>query len=155
MDFVDEEEEEPRPAEYVQENILDPDPDDSEPDPDDPNIEGEDYDTILEQLKSAWLLTEVKHKVSKTATDHFWRTALQFFPKLKSAHGDKKTNQFKSYRKNMYEDLMPPISLEIGYKNRTTGIIEVVNETYTPIKRYPPSQYEKLFEIATVKVKTF
>lgn len=128
-----------------------PEPDYSDPDSE-PDVEGESYDEILEKLKSAWLLTEIRHRVSKSATDHFWRTALHFFHKLKSAPGNKRTNQFKSVRRAMYTDVVPIISLEIGYKNRTTGEIEVVNDISTPLKRYSPHQYEKLYEIGTVKV---
>ena len=45
----------------------------------------EDYATIFDDLKSKWLLVELGHTVSKTATDSFWRLALENFPKLASA----------------------------------------------------------------------
>ena len=117
-----------------------------------PDLENEDYDSILKTLKSDWLVIESNHNVSKVASDLFWRKAMIHFPKLKSAPGNKRTPQFKSIRRKMHEDLLPKISLEIGYKNRVTGEIEVVKDTCTPLKRFSPSRYEKLFEIGTIKV---
>ena len=116
--------------------------------------EEEDYATVLEKLKSQWLLTEIHHSVSKTASEEFWRVSLEYFHKLESSRGrKKKTSQFKSIRRHMHHNLIPQIDLEIACKNRTTGQITFVKDTVTPLKRFSPSQYEKLYEIGSVKVK--
>lgn len=52
----------------------------------------------------------------------------------------------------MHRDLLPPIDIEIGYKDKTSGEISVVNDSITPLKRFPEGQFEKLYEIGTVKV---
>ena len=111
-----------------------------------------DYNTIFEKLKSDWMLTEIGHSVSKTASEAFWKLGLKYFTKLKSAPGNKKTPMFKSIRNNIYKDMVPRIDLQIGFKDRTTGEVTVVNDTVTPMKRFSPSKYEKLFEIATIPV---
>lgn len=54
----------------------------------------------------------------------------------------------------MYDDLVPEVSLEIGYKDKTTGEITVVKDTITPLKQFGTSKYEKLYEIGTVKVRS-
>ena len=54
----------------------------------------------------------------------------------------------------MYKDLVPPIDLKIAYQNCETKEIIVVNETTTPVKRFPPSRFDKLYEIGTVNVST-
>lgn len=97
-------------------------------------------------------MVEVNHHVSKTATELFWKVALKFFPKLRSAAETQKTYQFKTIRKKLYEEKVPNIFMEIGYKNRSTGEVEVVHDASTPVKQFPPNQYEKLYEIATLKV---
>ena len=115
--------------------------------------EEEDYDSIFNNLRSQWLLAEIDHSVSKTASDTFWKIGLHFFPKLSSAYGRrKKTPQFSSTRKQMYDDLIPTVDLKIAYRNRDTGDVVVVNETITPRKRFPATQFEKLYETGSVKV---
>ena len=115
--------------------------------PDDPN-----FDEVLEDLKSKWLFTENKHCVSKTASEAFWRLAAQHFPKLGTARGKKKIPQFRTIRNQMHEDLLPTVDLEIAYRNKTTGEIEIVKDTVTPRKRFSSTNYEKIFEIGTLKV---
>ena len=116
------------------------------------DAEDEHYDSIFEKLKSDWMLIEIDHKVSKTATDLFWDAALKYFPKLKSAPGNKRTQKFKSIRRKTREETIPTITFQFGYENRETGEIEVVNQDTTPIKQFPPSMYEKKYEIGTIKV---
>ena len=122
---------------------------------DDVDMEEEDYASIFSQIKSQWLLTEIEHSVSKSASEMFWRIAMENFPKVKSAQEKekkKKIPQFQSVRNHMYDNLLPPIDLEIAYKNRETGIIQIVKDTNTPLKKFPPSKFDKLYEIGTIKV---
>ena len=115
----------------------------------------DDYHDILQKLKSSWIMSEIHHSVSKGASESFWRIGLELFPKLSGANGSKKTPQFNYIRKKMYKDMVPNIDLEIGYKNRSSGEITVVNTTVTPVKNFSPAKFDKMFEIATVKVHIF
>ena len=127
---------------------------DSGSDTDDDSHNGEDdYDSIMEKLKSEWLLAEIEHSTSKTASETLWNLSMKYFTQLPTARGRaKKTNQFKTIRKKMHEELLPPVELEIGYRNISTGEIEIVRDTVTPVKRYSSRNYEKIFEIGTLKV---
>lgn len=117
--------------------------------------EEETYIDLLENLKSQWLLTEVHHCVSKTASEAFWKLCVLQFPKLYNAIGQKKPPLFQSIRRQMYNDLLPKIELQIGYRNKASGEIIVVNDTVTPIKRFPSDKFDKLYEIGTLDVSKF
>ena len=114
----------------------------------------EDYDTIFDELKAKWILAETHHSVSKSASEHFWKIAVHFFPKLIRAQPikPKKIVQFKTIRNQMHDDLIPLIDLKFCFKNKLTGQIKMVNNTITPVKDYPPDKFEKQYEISTVKV---
>ena len=114
--------------------------------------EEDDYSSILKKLKSDWLLAEIDHCVSKSASEAFWKIGLMYFTKLANAARKKKTPLFKSIRTKMYDDLLPPVGLEIAYKNKSNGEIVTINDTITQVKRFPPDKYEKIYEIGTVKV---
>ena len=141
----------------VQERVeVDNDFDENSSEDEDFNFDMEDYDSIYEKIKSKWLNTEIHHCVSKSASEAFWNIGLQLFPKLHSAEGRrKKTPQFQSIRNNMYNNLIPPVELEIGYRNKASGEITVIKDSITPLKRFPPDKYEKLYEIGTVKVNVY
>ena len=117
--------------------------------------DGQDYSTIFKELKSQWMQTEILHCVSKTASEAFWKLGMVYFTKLAHASRKKKIPVFRTIRDKMYNDLVPPVHLEIGYKNKESGEIEIVNDTVTPVKRYSSTKYEKLYEIGTVKVNIF
>ena len=120
---------------------------------DDEDDDGENYESILNDLKSQWLQTEVQHCVSKTASEIFWKIGLSFIPKLNTANENKKkTPQFNSIRQKMYQDLLPKVDLRIGYKNKATGEVLEVNDTITRRKQFPSNKFEKLYEIGTINV---
>lgn len=119
---------------------------------DDEEEHEENYSSILKDLKSQWMTTEISHCVSKAASDAFWRLGLEYFPKISAANVNKKTHQFDSIRRRIYKDMVPPIHLQIAFKHRASGEIVVVNNTVTPIKNYSPAVYDKMYEIATIKV---
>ena len=52
----------------------------------------------------------------------------------------------------MHVDLVPNIDLDFAYKDKISGEVVVVRDTITPLKRYPRSRYEKLYEIGSVSV---
>lgn len=98
------------------------------------------------------MLAEVDHCVSKTASEVFWKIGLQYFHRLHTALGRKKTSQFNSIRRQLFKDKLPNIDIETGYKEKSSGEVVVVNESITPVKQFPQSRYEKLYEIGTVQV---
>lgn len=53
----------------------------------------------------------------------------------------------------MYDKYTPKVEMEITYKDKETEELTVVKDVVTPKSRFPPHRYEKLCEIATVKVK--
>ena len=53
----------------------------------------------------------------------------------------------------MYEDYTPDVHLEIAYQNKATEEIITINDTVTPKSRFPPNEYTKLYETASVKVR--
>ena len=121
--------------------------------------EEHDYDNILEKLSEKWLLAEIDHCTSKTASNSFWRIAAEFFPKLQHAREiqnvTRKIPQFKHIRTKLYDKEVPDVNLEIGYRDKETGEIIIVQSQVTPKSRFPPHQYEKLYETASVKVLFF
>ena len=64
----------------------------------------------------------------------------------------KKIPQFKQVRKTLYDKYTPEVKMEISYINKETNEVTVVKDTVTPKSRFPPHLYEKINEVATVKV---
>ena len=114
--------------------------------------EEENQTDIFENLKSQWLLSEIQHSVSKSASEAFWRLSMEHIPKLENFRKRKKNQQFKSIRRKMYDDLLPSVDMEIAYRNTATGEIRIVKDSITPRKEFPANEYEKLYEIGTLKV---
>lgn len=98
----------------------------------------------------------MKHRVSKRASEDFWRLASTAFPKLHRVRVDemvyKRIPQFQNERKKLYVNNVPKITLKTGYQNLESEEITVVESTKTPVSRFSPQEYRKLFEVATVKV---
>lgn len=116
-----------------------------------------DYKQILKKLANDWLLVEIDHRVSKTATELFWKLADSSFYKLyetmKAQKVKRKVPQFQQLRKNINQTYVPPIKMNVGYKDKTTNetiVIENVEEI--PVSKYPPDKYQMLYEEATVDV---
>ena len=118
-------------------------------------IEGT-FQDLYEELSNEWLVTEVDHHVSKSASNAFWKLSNKYFHRVylaKEREGrTKKIPQFKQVRETLYAKKVPPISVEVAYKNNTTGEVVVEKGTTTPTSQYPPNLYCKLYEMATVKV---
>ena len=123
------------------------------------NFEAEDqrdYFEMLNTLSKEWLQIELSHKVSKTATNAFWSLAqkmTELFEVKNQTNVNRKTPQFSHQRKKLYENFAPKMKMEIAYRNKSTGeIIIEENLQHTPVSQYPASEFEKLYEIATVEV---
>ena len=115
-----------------------------------------DYQTLLDLLSQKWLVAEVDHTMSKAGSNELWRIASFYIPKIINAKNieqvKKKNPQFNHIRRKLYDDYTPKVNLEIGYRNKETNEVTVVKDSITPRKRFPPNQFEKLYEIASVKV---
>ena len=122
------------------------------------DVPQESYNSILEALSEKWMLAELDHTISKVASNAIWKIAFSFIPKLMQAKSvenvKRKVPGFDHIRKKMYEKRTPKVQLQIGYKNKLTNEVSVVHETATPQSRFPPDKFEKLYEVATVKVIT-
>lgn len=120
----------------------------------DPNPEL--YCNVLRDLSEAWIDAETHHKVSKQASDDFFDIASKWFHKLYQAKArdliQKNVPKFTTLRRRLHKTNVPPIELEIAYKNRETGEITVVKAEKTPVKQFNPREYEKIYEAAKVKV---
>lgn len=102
-------------------------------------------------------MVEVSHKVSKVASNSFWKLVLeqlQSVLKLKEEHKiARKIPKFTQIRRRLYKKNVPRISLEIAYMEKATNkVILVEDTTTTPTSKFPPNLYTKLYEQASVKV---
>lgn len=117
------------------------------------------YPAILEKLTEDWLMLESKHKTSKSASEDFWELAKKAFPKLYRAKIDevvlKNIPKFVSQRRKLYNNNVPPVKLEIGYLDKETEDVIVVEDDKTPKSRFHPSKFQKLYQVASVKVNDF
>ena len=79
------------------------------------------YHDLLHSISKHWMSLEMKHRVSKAASDDFWRFASIAFPKLHRARIDemifKKIPQFQVQRLKLNEKYVPPVQLKTGYQN--------------------------------------
>ena len=51
------------------------------------------YASLVETLSKEWLLIEMSHQVSKTASNAFWKLATELIPKLHAAKPEKKSQE--------------------------------------------------------------
>ena len=119
-------------------------------------FEGKDFQTLMDELTEQWMSVEVDHHVSKTATDAFWRLALNhFYPLIKLKHIQgvrRKIPLFSQLRKNLKQQHVPPIKMDFGYVNNTTGALEEVkNVLHTPVAKYLPDNFKKVYEIGKIE----
>ena len=109
---------------------------------------------ILQNLANKWIVTEISHRVSKTASNQFWSLANEMFHDMYEAKGNhgRKIPQFDQLRKKLYASNVPEIKLEIGYESKLNGEVTVVEAHSTPVSAFPPSTHRRLYEIASVDV---
>ena len=119
--------------------------------------DSDDYLTILKKLSDEWLVNEIDHTVSHVCSDKFWSIALKWMHRLfvckEKQKIKRKIPQFKQIRLKLHEENSPKVNLNIGYVEKETGNITVVQDDKTPRKSFPPNKFNKLFEIASVDVK--
>lgn len=114
------------------------------------------YKELLHEISKQWLLLELKHRTSKAASDDFWALAKTLFPKVYRAKIEEMVHKsipsFTFQRLKLYKSTLPKIDMEIGYENRETNEVTVVEAERTPVSRFNPRQYKKIYEAASVKV---
>ena len=117
-----------------------------------------DYRDLLSDLGKKWIEVEIDHRVSKEASNAFWCLAnAMFHPMyLAKGNGGRKIPQFPQIRDSLYNDKTPRVKMEIYYKSKENGDISTVKDvSSTPVSKFPPSEYTKLYEIASVDVRYF
>lgn len=120
-----------------------------------PNIAN--YEHILSELSKEWVLLEMKHRISKSASQELWNTSKKWFPLLTNAMAlndkKKKIPQIRTLREKMTKTHVPNIQLEVGYEVKETGDVIILRDIESiPIKKFPPNKFLKLYESASVEV---
>lgn len=103
-------------------------------------------------------MTEINHKVSKEASSRFWRIANDMFHRMYVMKGDrgKKIPQFQSLRDKMYMEDIPVVKMEVAFQSKEDGEVTILEEVISiPISKFPPSGYNRLYEIASVDVSIY
>ena len=114
------------------------------------------YLDILADLSEKWLMIEINHKVSKEATNLFWKLGKTMFHALHEARRNRKIPQFPHLREKLYKTKVPPVKMEIGYQSKEDGQLTVLKDVVSvPVSQYPPSSFKRLYEIASVDVSIY
>ena len=111
---------------------------------------------MLDRLSEKWSLLEMKHRTSKSATDDFWDMAKNMFPKLHRARmnemNSRNVPKFQWQRRKLHKQEVPPITLKTAFMHKETKEVTVVEGDKTPLRRFNPRIYTKLYEVATMEV---
>lgn len=114
------------------------------------------YSNLLQKFSEKWLLVQLTHQVSGAAANSFWKLSMETLPKLLEARSNEEVTKhvpgFIHQRRTLYKERCPDIYMTSTYLNTTTGHIEVVKSTTTPMGKYRNSNYTKLYEEAHIKV---
>ena len=131
---------------------LEPDGDGNE----DEFVNVNDYESILLHLSKEWVKAEVNHRVSHAGSEAFWKLGMEWFFKMFQTKATqrvtRKTPQFAHIRRQLYKDYVPPVKIELAYKNRDSGSITIVEDSVTRRNEFPTPEYQKLWEISTIEV---
>lgn len=106
-------------------------------------------------MTEQWVGIETNHRISKEASNSFWQLANKMFPKLYATRGDegRKIPQIPHLRKRLYDEKVPPVKLEVGFEcKESRETIIVKDATCIPVSKFPPNQYRRQYEIASVDV---
>ena len=142
---------------YFNENEEDYDPIPLQQSSDD-EVDEESFQYVMQQFSEEWIRNEIKHKVSKQASSGFWNVAIEWMSKIDSAfnrENKKKLPKFDHIRRKISADKVPPISMDIGFIDKETQELTVVNNANKiPLLQFPRDKFVKAFEIASIKVRT-
>lgn len=122
----------------------------------DPQEDKEAYEYVLKQFSEEWIMNESFHKVSKVASSEFWNISRKWMFALTSSFMKEKKKKFPKFahiRRKLKKNNVPRISLDTGYLHKNSNNITVAKDTEKiPVLEFPPDEYQKVFEIATIKV---
>ena len=112
-----------------------------------------DLNDPLEQFAKEWMIIEMSHNVSKSASDEFWKAAHKYitanYSKTKC-----KNQSFTHLRRNLMQKYCPEISLDLSYKHKQTGEIYIEKDVREiSHEKFRKPEFEPLHEIASIKVK--
>ena len=110
---------------------------------------------MLCDLAKKWVTIEINHRVSKEASNLLWDLAnTKFHPMYVSkGEGSRKIPQISHLREKLYKTKVPPVRMEIGYQDKDNGEVTVLKDVRSsPVSRFPPSMYKRLYEVASVDV---
>ena len=117
-----------------------------------------DYFSILHSLSKKWSVAEMDHTISQSASNELWKIAFKFIPKLLDAKREqnvtRKVPQFNHLRRQLNNKYTPEVKSEMAFLKRDNEEVTVVNGASAPRSRFPGNEYEKLYEVSTVKVIT-
>ena len=120
------------------------------------NEDKESYQYILRKFSEDWIMNETDHNVSKTGSSEFWNITRKWMFALTSAfhkENKKKFPKFDHIRRKLKKEYVPRVSLDTGFVHKDTNAVTVVRDTEkVPVADFPPDQFQKVFEIAHVKV---
>ena len=109
-------------------------------------------DEPLEELAKQWLLIEMSHSVSKTASDEFWKAAQTFITKIYSKKKCK-NQSFTHLRRQLMRRYCPDVCIDLAYKNTKTGEISIERDVRKiSHAKFRKPDFEPLHEIASIKV---
>ena len=142
--------------EYMEEEEYDDDDEEEEENTDEegpplPNS----FKDILAKFSEDWLSNEVHHKVSKVATSDFWNICSKYMFSITEAFTKEKKKKFPKFehiRRKLKKEKVPKIHLKTGFVNKETQELSIENTEKLPVLQYPQDKFEKVFEIAHVKV---
>ena len=152
------------PLDVINPPTLDHQPEDEEDDEDYESEEEEEEEEIdvssfkykLQKYSEAWIVNENDHKVSKKASSAFWNIARKWMFDLTTAFKNEKKKKFPKFehiRRKLVKKNVPEVSMDIGYVHKKTNKLTIVKDTQkVPVKKFPTDTYEKVFEIASIKV---
>ena len=113
--------------------------------------EFEEKETWVTKLAKEWMLLELTHRVSKTATDAFWKLATTTFTQKLGIAKVPKIPTFRTLRTHIQRTMLPKITITTCYKDENGELQQDVQET-TRVSKFPAKHFEKQYRIASVKV---
>ena len=115
------------------------------------DLDNDPGDDCLDEFRKKWLLCELKHRVSKCASNDMWKLALEYVPRLNNR---RKIAQFQQQRRNLHSTMMPQIQLSYAFLDKNTDeILEINNVSTEPSPRkFPADKFTKIYDMATIQV---
>lgn len=154
--MTDDEQLPPDGATYHEEEEDSNDSGESEAEEDEREEDKDSFNYLFRRFSEDWTSSQVNHRVSLKASASFWNVARKWILPLSSAFnkdGKKKFPKFDHTRRKIVKKYVPPISMDVGFVHKETNELSVIRNSETvPIRKFPRDVYEKVFEIASIKV---